>query len=236
MEMTTAKKSEFVNDKEIDKPSGEAISNYMLHVDDTKSNAIQSGHASTSKLLPGSSYKNEQTNASQTLMKIVKNDAGVSHFTVRSRCEGYLLFDPGKREWGKVNPDYLHFPLWNEMDPPVKPTDEYSKLKDVDYETWNNFAQEISLHLKKHNRVGYTVSLLWIGCIIFFCIGTLILTLITLLLFIVGLTYLCSINNNVDKVIDKYHHKFREKGVDVKRDYCHLVFSALPHPLVLNIV
>lgn len=236
MEMTTAKKSELLNDKEIDKPSGEAISNYMLHVDDTKSNAIQSGHASTSKLLPGSSYKIEQTNASQTLMKIVKNDAGVSHFTARPRCEGYLLFWPGKREWDKVNPDYLHFPPWNEMDPSVKPTDEYSKMKDVDYETWNNFAQEITLQLKKYNRVGCTVMILWIGCIIFFFIVPLILTLITLLLCIVGNAYLCSISNNVDKVIDKYHHKFREKGVDVKRDHYHLVFSALPHPLVLNIV
>ncbi|GFH49493.1 predicted protein [Chaetoceros tenuissimus] len=236
MEMATAKKSESVNDEEIGKQSEEAISNYMLHVDGIKSNATQSGHASTSKLLPGSSYKNEQTNASQTSMEKVKNDTGVSHFTARPRCEGYFLVYPGKRGWDNVNPDYLHFPFWSVRDPPVKPTDEYSKIKDIDDETWNNFAQEITLQLKLDRWVGYTSNLLYIGCWIFYFIGKLILFFITLFLIIVCIAYSCSINNNIDKVIDKYHHKFREKGVDVKRETYLIVFSTLPHPLVLNIV
>lgn len=230
--MTTTKISDL-----IDKPSREAISNYMLHVDDTKSNAIQSGHTSTaSKLLPDSSYKNEQTNSNQTSMKTIKDDIGVSHFNARPSCEGYLLFQPGKRGWKNVNPDYIHFPLWSVMDPPVKPTDEYSKLNDIDDETWNSFAQEITLQLKIHRGIDCTFNLLYIGCIIFFGIGQLILLLITLLLFIVCIVCYCGISNNIEKVIDKHHHKFQEKGVDVKLESYHLVFSALPHPLVLSIV
>ena len=152
---------------------------------------------------------------------------------------------------------FVKFPLWSLSPPPDRPTNEDSLLASVGDGLWREFGLEFSEDLKAGYRnhfvflfVAATVTATIVALVITQQIADPFFTIVTCLI-VSALVHEClreSLFDKVDGTVARYQSRFAEKNIrasvvyyvvrrgKLKSSSRYLVFTALAHPLTINIV
>jgi len=186
----------------------------------------------------------------------------VPPYIANQHVEGFLLSKRCCAPSHYLYPRFVEFPLWSQDLP--RPTNEESLLASVDDELWKEFSLEFSKDFKAGNRnyfVFHFVSAAAVFSIISVMAGldqnagfdqSAVPFLTMLSCFVMyTLAYEClreSLFYKVDGTVARYQSRFAEKNIRASVVYytlhigetrwgsSYLVFTALPHPLTINII